>query len=107
MPEGLRVDNGGENTPNQFINVLTDELGISCVDYCPPARGAAKGTVENILRIIQRFISNITGSVEKGRDADIPHPSQRAIFQIDDILRFHAQLHIRHTIGEQLKVLLG
>ena len=105
LPEGIRVDNGGENTPKQFINVLTDEMGISCVDYCPPARGAAKGTVENILRIIQSFISNATGSVEKDRDAGLPHPSQRAIFQIDDIHRFiiraisiHNSMHARERL---------
>ncbi|WP_370317112.1 hypothetical protein [Pseudoalteromonas sp.] len=105
FPEELRVDNGGENTPTQFMSVLNDELGISCVDYCPPARGAAKGTVENILRIIQSFISNVTGSVEKGRDAGLPHPSQRAIFQIDDIHRFiiraisiHNSMHARDRL---------
>ncbi|NRA81464.1 MAG: hypothetical protein HRU18_24980, partial [Pseudoalteromonas sp.] len=102
FPEGLRVDNGGENTPNQFLNVLNDELGISCVDYCPPAKGAAKGTVENILRIIQEFLSNLTGTVEKGRDASIQHSSQKAVFQIDDIHRFiiraisiHNSMHAR------------
>lgn len=105
FPEGLRVDNGGENTPNQFLNVLNDELGISCVDYCPPAKGAAKGTVENILRIIQEFLSNLTGTVEKGRDASIQHSSQKAVFQIDDIHRFiiraisiHNSMHARERL---------
>lgn len=87
FPQSLRVDNGGENTPKQFLSVLQEGIGISNVDYCPPGNGAAKGTVENLLRIIQDFIPNIPGSVEKGRDAGIQHPSQRAIFQSEDIHR--------------------
>ncbi|MFP3367733.1 hypothetical protein R0J93_29340, partial [Pseudoalteromonas sp. SIMBA_148] len=66
---------------------LEEDLGLSIVDYCPPANGAGKGTVEHILHIIQGFLSNITGSVEKKRDAGIQHASQRAVLLIEDVHR--------------------
>lgn len=87
FPEGLRVDNGGENTSNEFSRVLTEIIGFNFVDYCPPGQGDRKGTVEKVLDIIMGFFSNVTGSIEKGRDASIQHASQKAILQLEDVHR--------------------
>ena len=87
LPLSIRLDNGGENTPKQFTVVLKEDLGIAIADYCPPAKGAGKGTVEHLIDIIQSFLANIPGAVEKGRDAGIQHPSQRAVLLIEDVHR--------------------
>lgn len=106
FPEALRVDNGGENSTKMMQQVIESGVGINVVDYCPPASGAKKGTVENLLRVLQDFLPNLTGSVEKGRDAGIQHPSQKAVFQIEDIHRFiiHA-IKIHNTLDSRVRLL--
>lgn len=106
LPLSIRLDNGGENTPKQFSIVLEEGLGLSIVDYCPPANGAGKGTVEHILHIIQGFISNITGSVEKKRDAGIQHASQRAVLLIEDVHRLIIRaICIHNTMNSRERLL--
>ena len=106
LPLSIRLDNGGENTPKQFSTVLEEDLGLSIVDYCPPANGAGKGTVEHILHIIQGFLSNITGSVEKKRDAGIQHASQRAVLLIEDVHRLIIRaICIHNTMNSRERLL--
>ncbi|MGS0536420.1 hypothetical protein [Pseudoalteromonas sp. SaAl2] len=106
LPLSIRLDNGGENATKQFNMVLKGELGIAIADYCPPANGAGKGTVEHILHIIQGFLSNITGSVEKERDAGIQHASQRAVLLIEDVHRLIIQaICIHNTMNSRERLL--
>ena len=87
ISEGIRIDNGIEN-PDEILAKITEaRVGINNVYICPPGRPDCKGTVENVLDILQKFLANVIGTVDKNRDASHQHASQKAILQLDDIHR--------------------
>jgi putative transposase len=98
FPRGVRVDNGPENAFDNVREIVTKIVeknvgiqvhcdGISDADWCPPGEPALKGTIENLINIIQLFLANAPGTVDKRRDGSHQHASQNAILQKDDINR--------------------
>ncbi|OFC70812.1 hypothetical protein [Alteromonas confluentis] len=83
----IRVDNGPENPVEVIEKVVGSGVGIKESKWCPPGEPALKGTIENLLYIIQTFLGNLEGTVNKNADGSCQHASQRAVLQKDDIVR--------------------
>lgn len=88
IPVEITIDNGTEYPYSLISSIIKNEIGVEVVNYTAIYRGDFKGTVESgIKRVNNEFVHYEPGAIFKETPRDEQHPSNRAFWDYDALVR--------------------
>lgn len=88
IPAEITIDNGTEYPYSLISSIIKNEIGVEVVNYTAIYWGDFKGTVESgIKRVNNEFVHYEPGAIFKETPRDEQHPSNRAFWDYDALVR--------------------